>query len=155
MAGLSGKIFSLSGHVGGARTPHPHVVAIELSDRCWLLPAYTTGGHEIEQYKQAVFPALGLRPEQAFVEMDNAEHVRFYDGRPAHRATWVVERVNRWTKVELGHHQPVGEMGDARLLNVTAAWVALIDARPELFPPHLRHRVNRLADELRSRSGTP
>jgi len=38
MAGLSGKIFSLSGKVGGARTPHPHLVAIELSEHCLMIP---------------------------------------------------------------------------------------------------------------------
>jgi hypothetical protein len=77
MAGLAGKIYTLSGHVGGARTPHPHLVAVEFSDRCWLLPAYTAGGYEIEQYKATALPLLGLRPDQAFVEIDNSLHVTF------------------------------------------------------------------------------
>jgi hypothetical protein len=155
MAGLSGKIFTLSGHVGGARTPHPHLVAVEFSDRCWLLPAYTVGGHEIEQYKANVFPGLGLRPDQAFVELDNAVHVKFYDGRPPHSAVWVVERIDRWPIEELNHRRPVGEMDAAGLLQVLTGLLALMDAKPDRYSAPMRRRVGRTADELRTQLGGP
>ena len=155
MAGLSGKIFTLSGHVGGARTPHPHLVAIEFSDRCWMLPAYTVGGYEIEQYRANVFPALGLRPEQAFVELDNADHVRFYDGRPPHDAVWVVERIDRWPIAELSQRQPVGEMDAAGLLLILTSLLALIDAKPDRYSAPMRRRVVRTVDELRIQLGHP
>jgi hypothetical protein len=71
MAGLTGKIYDLSGKVGGARTPHPHVVVIELAQECLLIPAFTSGRHELEDYKRTVFAALGLREDQACVEIDN------------------------------------------------------------------------------------
>jgi hypothetical protein len=150
MAGLTGKVFTLSGKVGGARTPHPHLVVIELSDRCWLIPAFTTGGYEIEEYKRNIFPALGLRPDQAFAEIDNALHVRFYDSRPHNQATWVVERAEPWPKSELNRWQPIGEMDAAGLLQIAMTFVALIEARPNEFSPHLRKRVAKLVVELQS-----
>jgi hypothetical protein len=155
MAGLSGKIFSLSGKIGGARTRHPHLVAIELSEHCLLVPAFSVGGYEIEHYKTLVFSALGLLPEQAYVELDNAAHVRFYDGRPGNPAVWVVERVGRWNKSELSRHQPIGEMDDAGLLVVVEGLTALTAARPELFSSHLRKRIAKTAAELRQRKSGP
>src|SRR3954471_8745938 len=101
MTGMTGKIFDLSGKVGGARSPHPHVVVIELAQECLLVPGFTSGGYEIEEYKRTVFAALGFREDQACVEVNNAAHVRFYDGRPGNLATWVVERADRWTLKEL------------------------------------------------------
>jgi len=155
MAGLSGKIFSLSGKIGGARTPHPHLVAIELSEHCLLIPAFSAGGYEIEQYKKLVFPALGLLPEQAYVELDNAAHVRFYDGRPGNPAVWVVERFGRWTKSDLSQHNPVGGIDTAGLLLVVEGLSALTAVRPELFSPHLRKRIAKVAAELRLRNAAP
>jgi hypothetical protein len=52
---------------------------------------------EIEEYKRLVFAALGLRGDQAWVEIDNVVHVRFFDGRPGNLAVWVIERADRWT----------------------------------------------------------
>jgi hypothetical protein len=130
MAGLAGKIYTLSGHVGGARTPHPHLVAVEFSDRCWL------------------------RPDQAFVEIDNSLHVTFYDGRPPHEAVWVVERIDRWPKEELSRNRPIGEMNGAGLLLILGALLALMDAKPDLYSAPMRRRVSRMADELRLQTGT-
>ena len=39
---------------------------------------------------------MGLREDQACVEIDNAGHVRFYDGGPRNVATLAVERADRW-----------------------------------------------------------
>lgn len=57
MTGQTGKIFSLCGKVGGARSLHPHLAAVELSQECLLIPAFSSGGPEIEEYKRLVFAA--------------------------------------------------------------------------------------------------
>jgi hypothetical protein len=151
MTGQTGKIFSLCGRVGGARSPHPHVLAIELSDECLLIPAFTSGGPEIEEYKRLVFAALGLRGDQAWVEMNNAVHVRFFDGRPGNLATWVIERADRWTHKELAGHTPIGEMDEAGLLQILSTFLELMAASEGRFSPHLRKRVNRMVTELKAK----
>lgn len=153
--GRTGKIFSLSGKVGGARAPHPHVVVIELAEDCLLVPAYTSGGYEIEEFKRTAFAALGIREDQGWVEIDNAVHVRFYDGRAGNLATWLVARPDRWTHKELAAFTPIGEMDDAGLLLVVSTLAALMEARPEPFSPHLRKKVKKLAAELRGRTVSP
>jgi len=102
-----------------------------------------------------VFPTLGLLPKQAYVELDNAAHVHFYDGRPGNPAVWAVERFGRWTKSELSQHHAIGEMDTAGLLLVVEGLMALAEARPELFSPHLRKRIAKVAVELRKRSAAP
>lgn len=155
MAGLTGKIFDLSGKVGGARTAHPHVVAVEVGNDCLLLPAYTSGGHEIEQYKHYLFRALGLRPDQAYVELDNAVHVRFYDGRKGNLATWVVERVDRWPSMELAARRPAGEMDDAGLHKILITFGVLIKALPDRFSASVRKRVRQLTADVAARRAAP
>jgi hypothetical protein len=147
----TGKIFSLCGSVGGARSPHPHLVAIDLSEDCLLIPAFTSGGPEIKEYKRLVFAALGLRADQAWVEIDNAVHVRFFDGRPGNLATWVVERADRWTHKDLTDHTPIGEMDEAGLLLILSRFLDLMSGCEGRFSPHLRKRVNRMVTELKAK----
>lgn len=148
MTPLTGKVYSLGGRVGGAREPHPHVVVIELSEQCLLVPAFSLGGDEIERYKQSVFTNLGLRPDQAFAEIDNATCVRFFDARAAHPATWVVEGARPSPKEEIHGRTPIGEMNDAGLLKIVTVLVALTEARPDAYSPHLKKRIRKVAEDL-------
>lgn len=131
MTPLTGKVYSLGERVGGAREPHPHVVVIELPEQCLLVPAFSSGRDEIERYKESVFTNLGLRPDQAFAEIDNSTCVRFFDARAAHPATWVVEGARPSPKEELHGRTPIGEMNDAGLLKIVTVLVALTVARPD------------------------
>ncbi len=82
------------------------MVAVELTEECLLIPAFTSGGAEVEEYKRVVFAALGLRGDQAWVEIDNAVHVRFFDGRRGNLATWALSApIGGRTKNWLRTHQ--------------------------------------------------
>jgi hypothetical protein len=155
MAGLTGKIFDVSGKIGGARKVHPHIVAVEIGTDCLLLPAYTSGGHDIERYNQTIFAVVGVRVDQACVELDNAKHVRFYDSRKGNLATWVVERVDRWPNKELSPYAPVGEMDDVGLLAILQTLCGLIDALPERFSANLRKRARQTMAEVAARIALP
>lgn len=126
---------------------HPHLVVVQVGENCLCVPAFSSGGHELEETISAL-GRQGIFPHQCSVEIDNAKHVKFADGRTGRLATWIVARRQILSLSAIRNHPVIGEMDNYGLLQVVECIIEWNRNRPEDLPPKIARALKRLMEEL-------
>jgi hypothetical protein len=127
--------------------PHPHLVIAEHGGNCLCVPAFTEGGHELEQTLWAL-ERLGVFRHQCSVDIDHAKHVTFFDGREPHKSMYVVAKRQILAKSFIAGLARAGEMNDAGLLKVSECVMEWQQNRPGDLPLNLVKQITTLRDKL-------
>ena len=146
---MTGEVYDIPIQGQTQNLPHPQVVVLELDKECWLVPAFTSGGHELEK-RTADFVAAGYPAGHISVELDNAEHVVWIDSRPSHRACWVVARVRKLPKHYIRRFKKSGRMSAEGVRKIGEAILVLAEVRGELFSAHFVKRLRTLVAGLKT-----
>ena len=143
---MTGEIYDIPIQGYRKNLPHPHVVVIELDQECWVVPAFGTGGSEVE-LRVVDFELAGFPANRIFVEIDNAAHVTWNDRRPSKSAKWLVARAKKLSKRQIHRHRLAGKMDKRGLLLIARQLLALADAT-DIYSGSLKKKLRRLVDSF-------
>lgn len=130
--------------------PHPHVVLLEFDFECLVVPAFGSGGTDLEQ-RIVLLEKLGIPRHSACIELDNSKHVTWESGFTGKLAHWCVWRHTPLSKKILLPNRRIGQMDDAGMLAIYECMIRYISVRPEEFAKKRIKRVCAVAEDFRRR----
>lgn len=146
---MRGSVYqlSLTGLDGNNR--HPHVVVLTFSGNrdCIVVPAYSADGFMIHEYLAAA-KRDGLREDQLFVQLDNAQHIDFICFFPPKEAIWCMARFRRLSQKAVQQGKLIGQMKPAGLLLIVRGLVSLAETDPGDLSPNAIKALRNLIKQL-------
>lgn len=134
------------------KNPHPHVVALVISQECLIVPCFTTGGAEVESSILDQQNLFGLRGNALKVSLDNSTCVEWMGGlgKTGHESLWLPWRVERIAACDLPKNSP-GTMLDECVEDILIGLVAFKDQRPDRFSLTTRSLLDAALATVKSR----
>lgn len=154
---MLGNVYNLNVQGVFRADPHPHVVAVDLSPvECLVIPSFSAGGREVEEFVLDERTRRGLSPEVVSVELDNAVCVTWRGsfGKGGNKSCWLPTRTRRHDKSGLPSPAP-GQMCDECLVDIIVGLTAFRDKCPKEFSARTCAAIDSTLASVRSRLAQP
>ena len=125
---MQGSVYQLAISDEDQGSPHPHVVVLTFSGNrdCIVVPAYSCDGFKINEYLDAM-RQRGLRDDQIYVKLDNAQEIDFTCYFPAKEAIWCAARFRRLSQSAVEQGKRIGQMKESGLVRIATCLLSLSD----------------------------
>ena len=149
---MQGSVFHLALTNQDDGKHHPHVVVLTFVGNrdCIVVPAYSADGFKVAEYIKAA-KQDGLRDDQIFVQLDNAQDIDFSANFTPREAIWCVGRHRRLSQSAVLQGHRLGQMKASGLRKICESLLSLCETDPRSLSKHaikdLRNLLASLSEE--------